>query len=247
MSAAGALWAGLRRGKFGAGMRLARQKLPGDLVNYQTGAWATQTATSILPPMPHAENAAGVTPYLGQTAGAMSTAGGLGGAAIGGLLGGPLGAGVGQELGKALTGLPEKLHKFAEGVNEGNKGLAKYNGQLALAFAKQEYGDLRRTFSRATATSGSASSLAGSIDSFRDAVEPGVTAMLNTMNGLAKTVVEGASSLAGVFNWLTTTGKQVLETLHVIDKNTSPSKPKKPPFLDSMQQWADRANQPKLK
>lgn len=111
---------------------------------------------------------------LGSAGGAIG--GAAVGSAVGGLIGGPAGLVVGGAVGLLveqltgwLTGLVKGLREFSENLNESNRELAKYNGTLAMEFARLEMADIRRSIERGQNTQDSAARLTRAVNSDRDA------------------------------------------------------------------------------
>lgn len=78
-----------------------------------------------------------------------------------------------------LAGLPSALASFIKGTEmwataqaESLRKLARYDSKIAGAFARLDYGDLRRTAQQASANSGSTSDLIVSLDRLRDSMQP---------------------------------------------------------------------------
>lgn len=120
-----------------------------------------------------------------------------------------------------LTGMvASALRSFANHINEGNRGLAQYNGQIAVAFARLDYNRIRREIERGRHTSASSTFLTRQVDQLEESLEPLSTIFANVTNYAAGAaawvgsailspvngVIEGGGAVASgaVDGWLAT-------------------------------------------
>lgn len=102
--------------------------------------------------------------------------------------------GAAMELGK----LPDMLKKFAFAVNEANRPLAEFSGKIAGAFARLDYGNVRRQVERAQATGNSSAGLALAVNDFKDRVAPAVNFISSVLNKFAVTVIDILSKMLDI-------------------------------------------------
>lgn len=120
-----------------------------------------------------------------------------------------------------LTGLvASALRSFVNHINEGNRGLAQYNGHIAVAFARLDYNRIRREIERGRHTSASSTFLTRQVDQLEESLEPLSTIFANVTNYAAGAaawvgsailspvngVIEGGGAVASgaVDGWLAT-------------------------------------------
>jgi hypothetical protein len=109
---------------------------------------------------------------------------------------GPLGSQFNLWL-KVNTGLyagSKALETFVWGISESNRGLGKWNGQIAASFAQLDIADMRREIQTADATFGSTTSLNTALSELLNEVQPireGVGTAVNTMGIIAAKVSQG--------------------------------------------------------
>jgi hypothetical protein len=108
----------------------------------------------------------------------------LAGAGTAGLLTGGLALGVAfTAISVLLTGMvASALRSFVNRINEGNRGLAQYNGQIAVAFARLDYNRIRREIERGRHTSASSTFLTRQLDQLEESLEPLSTIFANVTN-----------------------------------------------------------------
>lgn len=112
----------------------------------------------------------------GKAAGAASGAmGGMAGMAA--KLAGPVGMVI--ALGTAAAATAKAIFSFADGVNESNRELAKYNGQMANAFAQLDIRNLQRQMRLSQNTGGTGSELAEEMNRFGEDMQ-GIRETLQT-------------------------------------------------------------------
>lgn len=174
-------------------------------------------------------NLGGNTPssqVAGQVAGGAAGLA-VGGAVAGGLIaGGPVGlavagvAGVFGVLiatGVALAGMFKNL---AETINEGNRFLGRYNGNIAAAFARQDINQMRLDRQTANETQGSTTMLTDAVIDMQNALHPFSRDIRTGVNVLAtlaaRTVGVMGAIYEGLREWIPGFGS----TLDAIEKNT---------------------------
>ncbi|MDE2104189.1 MAG: hypothetical protein KGL39_43535, partial [Patescibacteria group bacterium] len=74
--------------------------------------------------------------------------------------------------GVALLTIPPAMKKFSESMLASQEYLRKFNGQIAVAFAKLQQGDIRRAQASGAATAGTTTALAEAINDMRNELRP---------------------------------------------------------------------------
>ncbi len=113
-----------------------------------------------------------------------------------------------SKLSGGLLGVPGAVIAFVKGMElaatlqvESMRKFARYNSQIAGAFARLDYGDIRRTASSANANAGSASRLTDGLNRLRDEMQPfrqTMTTGVNTAMTVGVWVARGIASLVRV-------------------------------------------------
>jgi hypothetical protein len=176
----------------------------------------------------------GMSSIGGNTPSAQATgrmAGGVAGLVVGGtvaaglMAGGPVGlvvaglaAGLGV-LGAATIGLVGKFKEFSETINEGNRYLAKYNGNIAAAFARQDLNRMQMDRQTANETQGTTAWLVNATTASQKAWQP-YDRDSKTISNLG--AVFGAK-ISEAFGGMYSTAREILgfgAILDQIEKNT---------------------------
>jgi hypothetical protein len=113
--------------------------------------------------------------------------GGLGGKLLKGLILGPT---------TIFFPVEEALRHFAERIADSNRGLVKFNAQIAESFARRDVGELRAQFKLAQATSGSATMLNDQLATLIEDIQPFRNALGTMLNLLGTGMALGARGLA---------------------------------------------------
>lgn len=82
----------------------------------------------------------------------------------------------------AFLKMPGLMEKFSRSILSGQENLRKYNGEIANAFARLEYGDVVRSRQTANATSGSTKVLADATNAMADDLQELKQAGITIMN-----------------------------------------------------------------
>lgn len=105
-------------------------------------------------------------------------------------------------LSAGLAGVPSALAAFVKGIEmsatlqfESARNLSKFNGQIAGAFRRLDYGDMVRAHGRANATGGTTAALGDALNKLRDDIEPFRQIMTTGVNSVITVGVKIASGL----------------------------------------------------
>ena len=173
-----------------------------------------------IPTAAKAELGAGETAIGAQVTGSMAAKAAQAGEALGTFAGKAIPVvGVVTTLGAAAIGTAKAMYGFAEATVEGNKHLAKWNGQLAVAAARAEIGAIRREQHMAAATGGSATMAQEQFSALNEELQPAFEDLATIKN----LVATGVASLLRGTAWLAKFDG-VLNFIHsllgAIEKNT---------------------------
>jgi hypothetical protein len=168
--------------------------------------------------------ATGIAATAGKTgAEEMATAMGAAAGAVGGFV--VASAAVGIE----LISVEKGLQAFTQGVVDGNEHLRKWNGELAVAQARLEVGDIKREIHTAGATGSTAASAATELNNLKDEFQPLSEGISNVVNLLA-----GAAADVGILvTWVIRFGTVIGPLLEFLNWSVKP-KPSEAPLKGLM-------------
>ncbi|HQU44424.1 MAG TPA: hypothetical protein PK867_16505 [Pirellulales bacterium] len=134
--------------------------------------------------------------------------------------------------GVSLLTIPPAMKKFSESMLASQEDLKKYNGQIAMAFARVHHGNVRRDIATGRATAGSTDVLARAVNEMRDETQALRNASTNALNYLA----------AGMAKTVTLLSKLAIvpDILRAIEGNTTPEVDPKivQPWQDALRQMS---------
>ncbi len=162
---------------------------------------------------------------------------GLAGAGFGGAAKAAGVVGIVIGVGKALWDVGEKALHFALGLNEANRNIAMFSGQMAGAMAQLDMAEIQNNIKQAQATGGSGAALADEIRGLKNDFQPLRETIGTLKNTAAKLAVQILRPLADLANFASETLgiKAVAEEIEANTRNNRATEP-------TMQQMHDLAS-----
>ncbi len=108
-----------------------------------------------------------------------------------------------------LAKLPFQLRDFGDSILKSSQYLTEYNAVIAVAFARQEIGDVNRALAVGRGTEDSTDRLSNSLNQLKDTLVPSTIAVTNFMNNAGSALAQVGEILA----WLTGPMFEALETV----------------------------------
>lgn len=94
-----------------------------------------------------------------------------------------------------LAGFAVAVYAAAEGLIAANKGLARFNGQIAAAYAQSNVRDLQRNIASADRRSDALADLISTVDDFKDQIQPAIDLGFNLISRLLQAIIQ-------MFTWV---------------------------------------------
>lgn len=104
--------------------------------------------------------------------------------------------------GLGLVAIPGIAKKFSEALVSSQQGLKRFNGQIGIAFAKLERGDIRRQQQSGARTSGTLVPLVDAVNKMKDETQKLSDVASNVLNRIAAPITRGITQVVAGINFI---------------------------------------------